>query len=133
MSLCTASFVALLFSAANNEEVPRTQSILLALSINLSFYSFKWISSYSFNVPSFLEVPSTVCFSDIFCRWSNWSFVYPILLHVIHFLSGWLGLYCKLCLLLLRKPKDWFVEETSGVTKASLSTEMSDIRGCELR
>ena len=106
-------------SAANNEEVPRTKRILLVLSINLSFFYFKWISGYSFNASSALWVPSAVHFSDIFCRWSKWPFVYRSLLHIIHFLSAWWDLYCKLCLLQLRKPKDWSEEETSGINETS--------------
>ena len=38
------------------------------------------------------------------------------------FFSAWLDLSCKLCLLLLHKPKEWFVEETSGVNEASIIT-----------
>ena len=75
-----------------------TKSILLALSINLSLFTFKWISACSINVSSALYVPPTVRFSDIFWMRSNWCFVYWSLLHIIHFLSAWLDLFCKLCL-----------------------------------
>ena len=110
-----------------------TKSILLALSINILLFDFQWISAYSFNVSSALDVPSTVPFSDMFYRWSNWPFVCRYLLHIIYFLSSWLDLYYKLCLLLLRKPKDWYMEGTSGVNKTSLSTRVLGIRGCGLR
>ena len=102
-----------------------TKSILLALSINLLLFDFQWISAYSFIVSSALDVPSSVPFSDMFYRWS--------LLRIIYFLSSWLDLYCKLCLLFLRKPKDWYVEGTSGVNKTSLSTGVLGIRGCGIR